>query len=204
MSNGKLIISALAWLGAAGLGLAADFSDPTWPCIQRKVEDLSLGLMWPYQVPDSETTEDSADIDEIAGLLTLRRIDLEDLRPQVAEFASRYNGDPDILGQVFQRVFDTLSKRRKRIIAGIGEFSLNQIDMAEKIDLARVEMEQALSSDSPDYDRIDALEEQLDWDQLIYSDRQRSITYLCETPQIIERRLFAISQMLQQLTSDQG
>ena len=87
---------------------------------------------------------------------------------------SRYNGDPDILGQVFQRVFDTLSKRRKRIIAGIGEFSLNQIDMAEKIDLARVEMEQALSSDSPDYDRIDALEEQLDWDQLIYSDRQRS------------------------------
>ncbi|WP_299638902.1 hypothetical protein [uncultured Ruegeria sp.] len=204
MSNGKLIITALAWLGAAGPGLAADFSDPTWPCIQRKVEDLSLGLMWPYQVPDSETTEDSADIDEIAGLLALRRIDLEDLRPQVAEFASRYNGDPDILGQVFQRVFDTLSKRRKRIIAGIGEFSLNQIDMAEKIDLARVEMEQALSSDPPDYDRIDALEEQLDWDQLIYSDRQRSITYLCETPQIIERRLFAISQMLQQMASDQG
>lgn len=204
MSNGKLIVLALVWLGAAGPGQAADYSDPTWPCIQRKVEDLSLGLMWPYQVPDSETAENSTDIDEIAGLLALRRIDLEDLRPQVAEFAARYNGDPDILGQVFQRVFDTLSKRRKRIIAGIGEFSLNQIDMAEKIDLARVEMEQALSSDPPDYDRIDALEEQLDWDQLIYSDRQRSISYLCETPQIIERRLFAISQMLQQLTSDQG
>ena len=204
MSNGKLIVLALACLGAAGPGLAADFSDPTWPCIQRKVEDLSLGLMWPYQVVDGETAKNTADIDEIAGLLALRRIELEDLRPQVAEFAARYNGDPDILGQVFQRVFDTLSKRRKHIIAGIGEFSLKQIDLAEKIDLARVEMDQALSSDPPDYDRVDALEEQLDWDQLIYSDRQRSITYLCETPQIIERRLFAISQMLQQLTSDQG
>lgn len=204
MSNGKLIVLALACLGVAGPGLAADFSDPTWPCIQRKVEDLSLGLMWPYQVVDRETAEDTADIDEIAGLLALRRIELEDLRPQVAEFAARHNGDPDILGQVFQRVFDTLSKRRKHIIAGIGEFSLKQIDLAEKIDLARVEMDQALSSDPPDYDRVDALEEQLDWDQLIYSDRQRSITYLCETPQIIERRLFAISQMLQQLTSDQG
>lgn len=204
MSNGKLIVMALAWLGTAGPILAADFSDPTWPCIQRKVEDLSLGLMWPHQISEGVATENSADIDEIAGLLALRRIELEDLQPQVAEFASRYNGDPVILGLVFQSVFDTLSKRRKRIITGIGEFSLNQIDMAEKIDLARVEMEQALSADPPDYDRVDALEEQLDWDQLIYSDRQRSITYLCETPQIIERRLFAISQMLQRLTSDQG
>lgn len=204
MSNGKLIVMALAWLGTAGPGLAADFSDPTWPCIQRKVEDLSLGLMWPHQIAGNESAEHSADIDAIAGLLALRRIELEDLQPQVAEFAARYNGDPDILGRAFQRVFDTLSKRRKRIIAGIGKFSLNQIDLAEKIDLARVEMEQALSADPPDFDRVDALEEQLDWDQLIYTDRQRSITYLCETPQIIERRLFAISQMLQQLTLDQG
>lgn len=204
MSNGKLIVMALAWLGTAGPSIAADFSDPTWPCIQRKVEDLSLGLMWPHQITESESTQNSADIDEIVGLLALRRIELEDLKPQVAEFAARYNGDPDVLGLVFQRVFETLSKRRKRIITGIGEFSLNQIDIAEKIDLARVEMEQALSADPPDYDRVDALEEQLDWDQLIYTDRQRSITYLCETPQIIERRLFAISQMLQQFTSDQG
>lgn len=204
MSNGKLIVMALAWLGTAGPSIAADFSDPTWPCVQRKVEDLSLGLMWPHQISESESTQNSADIDEIVGLLALRRIELEDLKPQVADFAARYNGDPDVLGLVFQRVFETLSKRRKRIIAGIGEFSLNQIDIAEKIDLARVEMEQAMSADPPDYDRVDALEEQLDWDQLIYTDRQRSITYLCETPQIIERRLFAISQMLQQLTSDQG
>lgn len=204
MSNGKLIVMALAWLGTADPSFAADFSDPTWPCIQRKVEELSLGLMWPHQIADASTPENSADIDEISGLLALRRIELDDLQPQVAEFAARYNGDPDVLGMVFQRVFDTLSKRRKRIITGIGEFSLNQIDMAEKIDLARVEMEEALSADPPDFDRIDALEEQLDWDQLIYTDRQRSITYLCETPQILERRLFAISQMLQQLTSDQG
>ena len=204
MLNGKLIIMTLAWLGTVGPGLAADFSDPTWPCIQRKVENLSLGLMWPHQIVESGPTENSADIEKIAGLLALRRVELEDLQPQVAELAVRHDGDPDILGLVFQRVFDFLSKRRKRIIAGIGEFSLNQIDMAEKIDLARVEMEQASSADPLDYDRIDALEEQLDWDQLIYTDRQRSITYLCETPQILERRLFAISQMLQQLISEQG
>lgn len=204
MANGKLVVMALAMFGMAGPGLAADFSDPTWPCVQRKVADLSLGLMWPNQVDGSEGIGNPEEIDEIAGLLALRRIELEDLQPQVAEFATRYNGDPDVLGLVFQRVFDTLSKRRARIISGIEKFSLNQIDLADKIDGTRVEMEQALAAEPPDFDRVDALEEQLDWDQLIYSDRQRSITYLCETPQIIERRLFAISQMLQQLTSDQG
>ncbi|WP_170335228.1 hypothetical protein [Ruegeria arenilitoris] len=203
MSISKRTILALAMISLAGPGFSADFSDPTWPCIQRKVENLSLGLMWPNQINDAET-EFQSEIDEIAALLALRRIELEDLQPQVAAFAARHNGDPDVLGRVFQRVFDTLSKRRARIIDGIGEFSLKQIELADKIDLARAEMDQALTADPPDYDQVDALEEQLDWDQLIYSDRQRSIIYLCETPQIIERRLFAISQMLQQLAADQG
>ncbi len=55
-----------------------------------------------------------------------------------------------------------------------------------------------MAEEDPDYDRVDALEEQLDWDQRIYNDRQRSITYLCETPTLLERRLFVIAQMLQQ------
>ena len=59
-------------------------------------------------------------------------------------------------------------------------------------------MSDLLAQDTPDFDRIDGIEEQLDWDQLIHSDRQQSIQYLCETPQLIERRLFSISQMLQQ------
>lgn len=50
----------------------------------------------------------------------------------------------------------------------------------------------------PDYDRVDALEEQVDWDQRIFTDRQKTITYLCETPTLLEKRLYAISQMLQE------
>ncbi len=55
-----------------------------------------------------------------------------------------------------------------------------------------------MEADEPDYDRVDAIEEQLAWDERIYSDRQRSIIYLCETPTLLERRLYGIAQMLQQ------
>lgn len=207
MSITKRFVLALTLSAVAAPGHATDYSDPTWPCVQRKVEDLSPGLMWPHPVDSTRADKDAAlrlEIDELADALALRRVELDDLQPRVAAFAARHHGDPAILGLIFDRVFDGLSKRRTRILHGIGEFSLGQIGLAEKIDRVRAEMDLALAADPPDYDKIDKLEEQLDWDQLIYTDRQRSITYLCETPQIIERRLFAIAQMLEHLVQDQG
>ena len=65
-------------------------------------------------------------------------------------------------------------------------------------------METLLAAAEPDFGRVDKLEEQLDWDQVIYTDRQRSITYLCETPTLLERRLFSIAQMLQQVVQGSG
>ncbi|MEP3845483.1 MAG: hypothetical protein ABJM43_09095 [Paracoccaceae bacterium] len=186
---------------------AADFSDPTWPCIQRKVENLSLGLMWPTPIDPALIGDDETlrkDVYDLADALALRRVDLDDIRPRVEVFAAKYGGAQDKLGLVFERVFSGLSKRRGRIITGIGDFSLSQIALAEQIDSARAEMDTQLALAEPDFDKVDALEEQLDWDQLIHSDRQRSITYLCETPLIIERRLFAIAQLLQQMVQEQG
>ncbi|MCV3274066.1 hypothetical protein [Roseobacter sinensis] len=186
---------------------AADYSDPTWPCVQRKVETLSLGLMWPHPVdpeaaPASE--EMQADIDELAGYLSLRRVDLDSLAPRIEAFAETYQGDPAALGMVFAEVFDTLSKRRGRIIKGIEDFSLSQIALADKIDTVRAEMNAILAKAEPDFDKVDALEERLDWDQVIYTDRQRNIAYLCETPTLLERRLFSIAQMLNQSVRNPG
>lgn len=184
-------------------GSAADFSDPTWPCVARKVERLSAGLMWPHPIEEAEENSDLArDASDLADALGLRRVELPDLEGDVRAFAQKYNGDPKALGLVFGQVFDSLSTRRARIIKGIGEFSLGQIALAENIDKARLEMDAQLAREEPDYDRVDKLEEQIDWDQVIHSDRQRSITYLCETPQLLEKRLFAIAQMLMMVVED--
>lgn len=191
------ILALLAWAAPA---LATDFSDPTWPCVQRKVERLSPGLMWappidPEFAPTSE--EMRHDIDELAETLSLRRVDLDAATPQIKAFAARYQGDPQILGTVFLKVFHNLSERRSRIIKGIEKFSLGQIALADKIDGIRTEMDRLVAAQDPDFDKIDVLEETLDWDQVIYTDRQRSIRYLCETPAILERRLYRVAQLLQ-------
>lgn len=194
---GILSAAIAAWALGPGVARSADFADPTWPCMQRKVERLSPALMWQYPLPEAEPGgEIASEIKALAEKLALRRIETESLRPDVESFARAHEGDPDALGHVFARTFDLLDRRRTRVIDGIGKFSLGQIKLSESIDATRLEMDRLMQQDAPDYDRIDALEVKLDWDQVIYSDRNQSITYLCETPQLIERRLYAIAQLL--------
>jgi len=201
----RVLLCCLTFSGVSHLSRAADFSDPTWPCVQRKVENLSIGLMWPAQIGDRSETDAAvrAEIRELAESLALRRMTPEELELHVAAFADTYGGEAELLGQVFERVFDSLSARRTRIVRGIGDFSLGQIALSEKIDGTRVEMDAEMAKDFPDWDRVDSLEERLDWDQLIYTDRQQSITYLCETPVLLEKRLYAVAQILQRaITSE--
>ncbi|MEM8951462.1 MAG: hypothetical protein AAGA21_21930 [Pseudomonadota bacterium] len=201
-----LLMTALMMIGMAAPAMAADYSDPTWPCVQRKVEKLSLGLMWPLAIDPDFAPEDDVieqNIDELVETLALRRIELDETKPSVDAFAEAHEGDAALLGQVFAEVFERLSQRRTEIIEGIGSFSLGQIALAEKIDGTRLEMDELMEAEKPDFDRVDALEEQLGWDQTVYTDRQRSIIYLCETPVLLEQRIYGVAQLLQAVVRDE-
>ena len=189
---------ALALSVATNQALAADFSDPTWPCIQRKVERLSVGLMWPDPKPEITLTDShESAVKELAAALSLQRVDMETAGQMVTAFVQTYGAERDLMQAVFTQVFDTVGKRRTRIINGIGNVSTGQIKLAERIDETRSEMDRLMDQPEPDYDRVDALEEQLDWDDRIYRERQQSVTYLCESPILLEKRLFALANLLQ-------
>ncbi len=197
MKTRALASLVLALALAAPVG-AADFSDPTWPCIQRKVGQLSPGLMWPQQIEAPELSDETeAAVEELVGYLTLRRLPLEETQPQLEAFIAAHGNDPALLGHVFEGAFARLATLRTRLITGIEDYSLGQIALAERIDAARAEMDAQMARAEPDYDRVDALEEQIDWDERIYTDRRQSLTYVCETPVLLEKRLYAIAQMLQ-------
>ncbi len=177
---------------------AADFADPTWPCIQRKVEQLSPGLMWSQEIPEGDLPDGvAAEAEELVDTLVLRRVTLEQASMMIDGFVAAHPdlGDGD-LGRMFADVFTRIDRERTRLIAGISRYSLTQIDVAARIDSARNAMEEEMARDDPDYDRVDVLEEQLDWDQRIYTDRAQALTYVCETPVILEKRAYGIAQAL--------
>ena len=192
MKKAMLLGAALALF--ANSALAAGFGDPTWPCIQRKVENLSLGLMWPHPIEDGELSKGGRDL---IAILSLRRVGLDEAETYVQAFMKEDGAsDPQALGRVFKGVFANLGEDRSRIMRGIANYAGQQIALSERIDDTRVAMKALQDGDTPDYDRIDKLEEQIDWDERIYRDRERSLTYVCETPVLIEKRLYAIAQLL--------
>lgn len=179
---------------------AADFSDPTWPCIQRKVGELSLGLMWPHTVPDRPMRDAlKSPADELIDALVLRRVSLDEVTKLIHGFvASTPDLSTDDLGLIFADVFKRINTERNQLIEGISRYSLTQIDLAARIDAARVEMDTLMAQEEQDFERVDTLEEQLDWDQRIFRDRAQSLTYVCETPILLEKRAYAISTALLQ------
>ncbi|UTY46417.1 hypothetical protein [Sinorhizobium fredii] len=185
---------ALCLTQAPGTAGAVDFSDPDWPCIQRKAENLSVSLMWPEPITRMPLAPAASDL---VAILSLRRVTLEEAGAHVQAFIEKTAAvDGQLLGNIFLAVFENLSGNRQRVIAGIARYSRSQIALSSRIDGSRVEMAELAGEAKPDFDRIDKLEEQIDWDERIYRDRSQALTYVCETPVLLEKRAYAIAQIL--------
>lgn len=183
-----LALPAAAWAGGSG--------DPTWPCIQAKQPHLSVGQLWPGPVPD-EAVEELArrpDIAALAQVLEQRRVTMEEAEAQIAAFAEGASAEE--LTALFVAVFDRIDAYRSRIMAGVARYAEKQATLSAQIEARRVEMARLSAAAEPDFDRIDAEEERLDWDVRIFTDRQGQLTYVCETPVILEQRAFALARAI--------
>jgi len=173
---------------------AAGLNDPDWPCIQRRVDTLSAAVMWPHTPENqAETGTLSPEAARLAELLALRRLSLEEAESAVDATADLTKED---YTAIFSDVFDRLNQRRVEVMGGITRYARNQARMAQEIDALRSEIATLSKAETPDFDRIDQLEEDLDWRARVFDDRRRSLTYACEAPVLLEKRLYSLAQIL--------
>jgi hypothetical protein len=191
------ISAALAALALAGPAFGAAGTDPDWPCIQRKQPHLSLAQVWSGPIPD-ETTEALArdrQINLLAERLEQRRLPVAEAEADIAAFADE--ADDARLVALMAAIFDKVERDRSALIAGIARYGSAQVALADRIEERRARMAELEAADAPDFDAIDAEEEALDWDMRIFTERQQSLTYVCETPVILEQRLFSLGRAIQ-------
>ncbi len=180
----------------AGAAHAEGGADPDWPCIQRKQPHLSLGQMWTGPAPDDAVRElaRTPEVAALADRLEQRRLPLPQAEAEIADYAK--SADNQHLTALMLAIFDRVEPHRTALMDGIARYGRKQVDLAARIEGHRHEMARLEAIDPPDFDAIDAQEQKLDWDMRIFQDRQQALTYVCETPVILEQRVFALGRAI--------
>jgi hypothetical protein len=198
MIRASLLCIAVAVAGPA----TAASPDPDWPCIQRRQPQLSIAQVWAGPIPDEATLALAAtsEIQALAQVLALRRTPMEEVETQVAAFAASH--DAQAMIALFAATFDHINAARDRVMAGITRYAHHQEGLDAQIEEMRHEFAALETAQVKDFDRMDALERDLDWATRIFQDRQQSLTYVCEAPVILEQRAFAVGRVVHDLLPD--
>lgn len=181
----------------SGSAIAASPKHPDWPCIQRLVPELSAGMVWAGPpVEKGQGWREHSDVATLATKLSARSTPLEEAKRAIAKFAKNLGQNKNQeLTMLFAGTLDKINAERARVIDGIKHYSERQQGLADRIERRTAELNQIPENGAAEQRvKRDELEEQQYWDARIFEERQRSLTYICEQPVLLEQRLFALSR----------
>ncbi|MFO1057272.1 MAG: hypothetical protein U1E53_09925 [Dongiaceae bacterium] len=164
--------------------------------------EISAATVWTGPpLPAGATWRDDREVAALAAEASARRTPLDQALAAVERFAAAAGPQrPQRLVLLFSGILDILNADRGSIIAGIGRYARSQRALAQKIErqanaLARLADATAAAEQS---ERADVAEMQ-QWDARIFDERQKALSYVCEQPQLIEQRAFALGRRLSEL-----
>jgi hypothetical protein len=134
----------------------------------------------------------------LAEKLAARRTQMEDAKAAIKAFASDLGQDKDRkLSLLFAGALALINTERADIISGIRRYAERQGGLADRIESRAAEIEQ-IPADGNEGQRTKGsdLEEQQYWDARIFDERQKSLTYICEQPVLLEQRAFALARTI--------
>jgi hypothetical protein len=205
----KLIAFALACsFGIAGTAASADKTNPDWPCVQKKIDNLSVGQTWdgPAVETDKLPWAEDEKIKDLIQVLTSRRVPLADAEAAVKKFAEEQPAaERDAkLTLLFAGLFETSNGQRKTVVNGLEKYLKAQRGRAEVIEKKGLELEELRQKSGTDDESEMAVakaQEAFDWESRIFQERQQNIPVACEIPVIIETRLYDLVKMIRSLMS---
>lgn len=200
-STKKLALFSLAAVLCLSRPAAAlDPRYPDWPCQQLKVPGISLATVWhgpSLDSVDARNLGSPPDADLVARLAA-RRTPMEQAKTLIEGFIAGSDLEKRDRGiALFARLYSVLNAQREEVMSGIERFSRKAKDMAAEIRAKTRKMQQMQDNSNADPAAVDQLTTQLAWETCIFEDRQKSMSYVCEVPVLIEKRLFDLGRVIQ-------
>jgi hypothetical protein len=182
-------------------GKAKPAQDPDWPCVQVKVGSMSYGQFWagPPIEDALRVWRDDPAVADLVPLLVARRTTMDEVRTALDAFiAAAGDKKAEKLQLLFAGVFDELNSQRSRLITGIERYARKQRALSERIKTESLRIAES-QKDMASQNSPEGLRQQqaLDWDTRIYDERSQSLTYVCESPVLLEQRAFDLAREIQ-------
>ncbi|MDX2309257.1 MAG: hypothetical protein NW216_13525 [Hyphomicrobium sp.] len=193
--------------GSAPAFAVGDPNNPDWPCVQKKVLDLSPTAIWDGPALDAHKDWfQDKELSTVVKKLATRRVPIE---KAVAALETYIKAQPEAdrdakLTKAFAGLFSTVNTQRRSVISGIEKFQRAQKERAKEleqqgVDIAKLQGDivvddTAAVPPSPE-------EEKLYWAGRIFQERQANIPIACELPATIEERLFELARTIRGMMS---
>ncbi len=199
-----LMLTATLVVIAGGTSAFAynDPNHPDWPCVQKRVENLSASAIW--DGPPIDGIKDWGRDETIPGLvrkLATRRLPLDKAEGLIKDYAKAIpEADRDVmLTKLYAGVFETINGQRRSVITGIEKYQRSQKARAEELEKQGVDIAQLKGDITVDDTAAvppSPEEEKEYWAGRIFKERQENIPIACELPAIIEERLFGLAKAI--------
>ena len=194
---------AVLLLPAASAALAAMNTDPDWPCIQRKVPELSLGQIWngPELPPTAKDWAKDQEIPALVKELAARRVPIAEAQNQIRDFATGLPADQKNarMTMLVQGLFDYMNAERSQVISGIARYARKQLELAARLRKEASEVDALRAKPDADVNEVALRTDRLTWETRIFEERVQSLTYVCEVPTLIEQRLYALAKAVMEV-----
>ncbi|RWD85872.1 hypothetical protein [Mesorhizobium sp.] len=173
-------------------------TDPDWPCIQRKVPQLSLGQIWngPELPPAAKDLSKDPAVSALVEEVAARRIPIAEAQKKIKDFAAALPTEQlaPKMAMLVQGMFDHMDAERSQVISGISRYAHKQLEMAAALRKEASDVDALQAKPDADPDEVERRTEQLKFATRIFNERVQSLIYVCEVPTIIEQRLYQLSK----------
>lgn len=170
-----------------------------WPCKQVRVPEIALGGVWTGPSIDAERKawrEDAA-VSDLVARISLRRTPMAEAEKGIADFAKASGVSREArLTLLFAGVYERMNDERREVVNGLERFGRRLREMAEKAREETQAMRDLQDKTPPDPEAIRKAGEALQWRLRLFEEQRRMVSYVCESPALIEQRFGALARAI--------
>ena len=183
----------------------ADEGNEFWPCIQRRVPELSLPQIWNGPELPASASDWSQDrqVSDLIKEIAQRRIPLEEAEAKIRDFAESLSQEEhdERLFKLARGLFEHMDRERSDVMAGIERYTRKQIALADNVRKETAAVDALLRDPQANQAEVTRRSDALAFETRVFQERAQSLTYVCEVPTLIEQRLYRLSNVIVPLLS---